>query len=121
MQGICLKDRSTVSPLEAIYSIIHGSYGKDSSHFPQVDMMIILDILSTLARSGRMTVKQLASLLNSRPTQETLRKYLKILIQLRFVSVDGVPYHGIARAKNFFEVTEKGREFVTFTARIVSS
>ena len=103
-----------------MYVVIHGSYGKESIHFPQMDMMIILDILSTLARCGRMTSKQLGNTLNSRPNRDTLRKYVKILIELKLVSVDGVRYRGVARAKNYFEVTEKGREFVSSTAKIVS-
>lgn len=115
-----LKHIECVSPLGAICAIIHGSYGKESSQFPQIDMMIILDILSTLARSGRLTSKQLGNVLNSRPNRDTIRKNLKILIEMRLVSVDRMRYRGVARAKNFFEVTEKGSEYVLATGRILS-
>lgn len=42
-------------------------------------------------------------------------------IALWLGSVDWLHYHGIRRGKNFFEVTDKGVEFVSFFAKMVSS
>ena len=107
--------------LEAMYAIIHGSHsGFEHQHFPKVDMMIVLDILSSLTRFGRMTSKELANRLNSRPNRDTLRKYMKILVDLKLISIDSVDYRGIAKERKFFEVTEKGREFISSADKVLS-
>ena len=116
-----LKEVEEVSVLEAMHTIIHGSNsGLERQDFPQVDMIIALDILSALTRFGRMTSKQLGNRLNSRPNRDTLRKYLKILVELELISVDSTSYRGIAKARKSFQATEKGKEFVTSTGKVLS-
>ena len=83
-------------------------------------MIIVLDILSVLARSGRMTSKQLSCRLNSKLNRDTLRKYMKILVDLGVISVDSEDYRGVAKARKFFETTEKGKEFVSSTSKVLS-
>jgi len=102
-------------------AIIHGSSGLERQRFPQIDMVIVFDILSCPARSGRMTSKQLANRLNFRPNRDTLRKYLKILVDLGLISVDSVDYRGVAKARKFFQDTEKGREFISSAGKLLIS
>ena len=116
-----LKEVEEVSVLEAMHTIIHGSNsGLERQDFPQVDMIIALDILSALTRFGRMTSKQLGNRLNSRPNRDTLRKYLKILVELELISVDSTSYRGIAKARKSFQATEKGKEFVASAGKVLS-
>ncbi|MHB1869189.1 MAG: hypothetical protein ACYCPP_09650 [Nitrososphaerales archaeon] len=115
-----LKEVEEVSVLEAMHTIIYGSNsGLERQDFPQVDMIIALDILSALTRFGMMTSKQLGNRLNCRPNRDTLRKYLKILVELGLISVDSTSYRGIAKARKSFQATEKGKEFVTSAGKVL--
>ncbi len=82
--------------------------------------MIVLDILSTLVRSAKMTPKQLGSMLNSRPNRDTLRNYLKILVDLRLISIDSTDHRWVAKARKLFQAPERGMEFVSSTGRLLS-
>ncbi|MDG6923325.1 MAG: hypothetical protein JRN67_08550 [Nitrososphaerota archaeon] len=116
-----MKETDQIPLSQALYSVIHGSgLGVDHCRFPQIDMMIVLDILSTISRCGKMTYKQISSLLNGKPNRDTVRKYLNILVELHLISITSQQYHGIARTKKSFEITEKGKEFVTSTSKILS-
>ena len=109
VSGLKAKVEEEVSLPEAMHAIIHGSSGLERQRFPQIDMVIVFDILSCLARSGRMTSKQLANRLNCRPKRDTLRKYFKILVDLGLISVDSVDYCGVAKTKKFSQDPEKGK------------
>ncbi|MDG7000361.1 MAG: hypothetical protein JRN15_14755 [Nitrososphaerota archaeon] len=108
-----MKSEEEISVLEAVQTIVRGSQpGLQRQRFPQVDLMIVLDILSALSRSGRMSPKQLANSSASKPDRHTLHKYLKILLDMGFVTVKSESYHGVAKSKHLIEVTSRGQKFL---------
>jgi len=111
--------RQEISISEALDLIIYNSEPSlQRQRFPQIDLMILLDVLTTLTRFEALSLKPLSNRLRSKPDPHTLRKYLGILLELKLVSVRNVSYRGVARSKHFFEISEKGREFVTSLERI---
>lgn len=101
-----------ITPLVAINTILSGSYPHfKGEHYPQIDLLVVLDIMSVLTRFGRTTTKQLSSRMNTAPHINTLRKYINILTALGLISVESTYYRGVTRSKHFFQVTEKGRQF----------
>ena len=115
------KSAEEISILEAVQTIVRGSQsGLERRRFPQVDLMILLDILSALSRAGKLSPKQLANSSISKPDRHTLRKYLQILLDLGFVSVKSESYHGVVRSKHLIEVTGKGSEFLSAWGKIFS-
>ncbi|MDG6995194.1 MAG: hypothetical protein JRN52_04650 [Nitrososphaerota archaeon] len=113
------KSAEEISAVEAIHAVVHGSQaGLERRRFPQIDLMILLDILGALSRSGEMSPKQLANSSASKPDRHTLHKYVKILLDFGFVTVKRISYHGVVRSKHLIEVTERGNEFLLACGRI---
>ena len=83
--------------------------------------MIILDVLNALVTLRQITFKELSNVLKGEPDRSTLRKYLGILVDLGLISIERTGYRGITKSKNFFEITEKGRDLINSLSRIMDS
>ncbi|HZW58244.1 MAG TPA: hypothetical protein VFF30_18290 [Nitrososphaerales archaeon] len=105
--------RGKISVSDALGLVMSGSEARaEERQFPIIDLLLILDILSTLCLHADLKYQELIKWLRCKPSRTTLRRYLDILDDLGFISKSKSDYRGAVKTKVAFQITQKGKALV---------
>ena len=108
----CLTSKRASEPVplnDAILWVLNDYELNDDIYLPSVDLLVLLDVLHILDRSGPQNVLELLNRLRTLHSNRALSKYLGSLLHLRMVSRKEIKYRGAIPVKAIYEITENGK------------